>query len=77
MPDLDFQQITEALLQKLYTLANRNLQGSYDATIVMHRNDLEDQSGGVVAGTGSHDGALEILQENVTDDEEEIVTRSL
>lgn len=76
MPDLDFQQITEALLHKLYKLANGNLQGSYDVTIVMHRNDLEEQSGGVVAGTGSHDDALEVLQENVADDKDEMVVRS-
>jgi hypothetical protein len=76
MPNLDFQQITEALLHKLYELANTKLQGSYDVTIVMHRSDLEEDTGGVVAGTGSHGDALEILEENVGNDEDEIVVQS-
>jgi hypothetical protein len=76
MPNLDFQQITEALLHKLYELANTKLQGSYDVTIVMHRSDLEEDTGGVVAGTGSHGDALEILEENIGDDEDEIVVQS-
>jgi len=76
MPNLDFQQITEALLHKLYELANTKLQGSYDVTIVMHRSDLEEDAGGVVAGTGSHEDAVEILEENIGDDEDEIVVQS-
>jgi len=76
MPNLDFKQITEAMLHKLYEVANQYLEGRYGVTVVMHRTDLEEDKGGVVAGTGKNEDALDVLKENVTDDETEIVVHS-
>jgi len=76
MRNLDFKAAVEKALEHLYKTANAGLSGTYDVTLVFHRTDLEDDTGGVVAGTGDNEGALEILEENLSDDESDIVVRS-
>lgn len=74
--NLTLKQDVEAALAKLHKLVNSALRGTYDVTFVFHRTDLEDDVGGLVAGTGDNQGALDLLEENLSDEESDIVVRS-
>lgn len=76
MMNLTFKQTVEGALAKLYEVANSALSGDFDVTVVLHRTDLEDDLGGVVAGTGDNQGALDVLEDNLSDDDSDIVVRS-
>lgn len=74
--NLDFSQKVESAIAQLHKLANTALAGKYDVTLVFHRADLDEDQGGLVAGTGNNEDALSLLEENLSEDESDIVVRS-
>lgn len=76
MANLDFQQKTEKILAVLHETVNAYLTGDYEVTLVCQRTDVDEPSG-LIAGSGSNQNALDVLQEHVEDEEEsDIVVRS-